>query len=109
MTDVILLIQSGENGPVRLVPCTQRSMRRTLEALQRGNPEVLHVRDAIKGDDRTERRLHLAIDSHYRARDGYEPAAIATIPATFARHEYDAETERQRLASLRVDEILRRP
>lgn len=107
MTDLILVVQSGDRGPVRLVACTTRTMRRTLEVLQRGNPDLLHVRDAVSGDQRTERRLHQTIDAHYAARDWYEPAALQAIPATFLRHDYDREAERQRIAGLKLDEILR--
>lgn len=109
MIEVILFVQSGENGPVRLVGCTKRSIKRTLTALQRGNPELVYLRMAISGDERTERRLHTEIDSVYRARDWYEPKALTMIPMTFRRHEYDQASERQRIASIKLDEILRQP
>jgi hypothetical protein len=109
MTEVILFLQSGDDGPVRLVGVTERGMKRTLIALQRGNPELLRVRLAIRGDERTERRLHAAIDSHYRARDWYDPAAIGAVPATFLRHAYDERAERQRISRIELAEIVRRP
>lgn len=109
MTEIILVIQSGESGPISLAGVSARGMKRTLEALQRGNPEILHVRDAIKGDDRIMRRLHLTMDKHYRARDWYEPAALRAIDATFTRHDYDLRTERQRISRIELAEILKRP
>jgi hypothetical protein len=104
----ILFIQSGDNGPVRLVSVQPRGIKRALEGLQRGNPEVLHIRLAIVGDERTERKLHTLIDAHYIARDWYEPVVVDMIPPTFTQLKYDGEAERQRVASLRLDEMLRR-
>lgn len=109
MIEVILFVQSGDAGPVRLVGCAGRSIKRMIEALQRGNPEILHIRLAVSGDARVERRLHTTIDGEYLARDWYRPAALEMIPATFLRYRYDEVSERQRIARLKLRELTKRP
>lgn len=109
MIEVVLLIQSGDTGPIRLVGCAMRGIKRKLATLQDGSPELLHIRDAIRGDERTKTRLHMELDPHYRARGWYEPAALHAIGDTFIRHDIDENTERQRIASINLDEILRLP
>lgn len=109
MIDVILFVQSGDDGPVRLVGCTGRSINRTLAALQKGNPAILHIRKAIAGDERTEHRLHTEIDPHYLAREWYDPIALGVIPPTFLPFQYSERAERQRVLHLRVKEAMKRP
>lgn len=109
MIEVILFIQSGDHGPVRLAGCTIRGVKRKLAALQEGNPELIHMRLAIRGDERTKTRLHMELDKVYRARDWFEPEALTMVPMTFVRHDYDESAERQRIAHIKLDEILRMP
>ncbi len=109
MSDVILFLQSGDNGPVRLVKVSERAIKRNIDALQKGNPELLHMRMAVQGDERTEHRLHAEIDEHYLARDWYDPGVLKLIPTTFLRYKFDATAERQRISRMRLAEIVKRP
>lgn len=107
--NLVLLLQSGETGPIKIVCATERGMRRTVETLQRGNPELLHIRYALDGDERLARRLHVQFEAHHAGRDWYQPAILGQIGLDIPRWpDFDADGERRRIAALGLDVLTKR-
>lgn len=107
--NLVLLLQSGDSGPVKVISATDRGMRRSVESLQRGNPQILHIRAVLDGDERLERRLHVAWEAHYRGRDWYEPVVLGLVPLDAPRYgDHDEYEEQRRIAALGLDDLVRK-
>ncbi len=100
---LVLLIQSGDGGPVKLVGATDRNLERVIERLQHGNPELLRVRDVLDGDERLEEWLATHFAGRRLSRGWYEPGVLDDVPGDVARYGgYDDFDEQRRLAAARL-------
>jgi hypothetical protein len=103
--NVVYVVQAGEAGPVKVGVATDRGLKRTIAALQRGNAEVLHVRQVLDGDERLERDLYVRLREHY-LRDGWYAAAILDeLQFATPVKDFDYEEEERRVALLMIHEI----
>lgn len=103
--NLVLLLQAGDDGPVKIVRATDkpRSIERTVKRIQEGSPAWVHVRAVLDGDERLEAILHMAFLAHALERDWYEPEALALVPDDIPRFDgYDDEDESRRMAVLRM-------
>jgi hypothetical protein len=78
---VIYLIQSGEDGPVK-IGITSSDPRKRVAQLQTGNPTPLRLRATISGDASIERHLHSKFGQLRLNGEWFEPDAA--IFAAFA-------------------------
>lgn len=107
--NIVLLIQAGKNGPVKIVTATDKGQRRVVEALQRGNHELLTVRAVLDGDERIERRLHVAWEDRGLGRDWYERAVLDEVPPEIAHDPlFDEHEEARRVRALALEAQLGR-
>lgn len=105
--NVTYLLQVGDHGPVIVGTCTERGFTRRLNTIQSYNPEVLHIREYLDGDERLVHHLHVTLDQHHVRGDWYDAACLADVPAELVRLEYDREAEQRRIDMLEVDDLLR--
>lgn len=103
--NVVYLVQSGVDGPVAVGTCSDRGLRRRLAALQQGNPEVLHLRALLDGDERLERTLHVRFAPHRLRAGWYRPVALDDVPPDLPRLPFDASAEARRLAAMTLAEL----
>lgn len=103
---IIYLIQSGEAGPV-LIGITGAggsvavaAVRRRVAALQHGNPEELHIRKLIAGDQLLERQLHVRFADHAVRDDWYAAAILDDLPDDLT---YLDDEDRRRLSGALAD------
>lgn len=104
--NVVLLIQAGDDGPVKIVQVdghksTDRAVLRAVGRLQEGSVELLHVRAVLDGDERLELDLRRAWATQRGERDWYAPVVLAHVPEDVARLELHDETRRVALVQLR--------
>lgn len=104
---VVYLLQAGDAGPVHIGTCTERGFRRRLDTIQAHNPEILHVRELLDGDERLARHLHVTLDQHHIRGDWYAAACLADIPSDLERVGYDQDAEERRRLALEMTDMLR--
>lgn len=107
---VVLLLQAGDDGPVKIVGATDKQLKRVVNNIQHGCPEIVHVRAVLDGDERLERRLHVLFETQHRARDWYRPEILSLVPADVPRTDDLSlqDDEQQRIDSMHLDELMRR-
>ena len=98
---VVLLVQAGDDGPVRLVPATDKNLTRVVARLQEGSVPLLHVRATLDGDERLQLRLRRDLAAWRGERDWYAPAALDAIGGDIGRLETHDEARRVALVELR--------
>lgn len=98
---VVLLIQAGDDGPVKIVQSTDRAMLRAVARLQEGSVPLLHIRAVLDGDERLEVRLRRELRRHHSDRDWYDAAALDGVPDDVARLELHDEQRRVAIVELR--------
>lgn len=98
--NLVLLIQSGENGPVRIAQATDKNMRKTLVKGQEWSAQTLHIRAVLDGDERLVARLaeHFETAGRERWLGWYEAGVLNIVPSDVPVHDYDPEDEAQRVA-----------
>lgn len=97
---LVLLVQSGDDGPVKIAGATDRNLERVVNRLQLGNPEQLHVRKALDGDERLEKMLTESFAGHRLPRGWYAPTVLDLVPGDVAHYEgFDDFDERRRIAA----------
>lgn len=100
---LILLVQSGDDGPVKVVLADSRSFQKTVAGLQHGNPEWLHLRAVLDGDERLEAHLHSVFAAWRRTRGWYAAGVLEQVPGDVAYYsDHDEEDEQRRLAAARI-------
>jgi hypothetical protein len=99
--NVVVLIQSGDGGPVRIVPATDKNYQRRVLALQAGSVPLLRICAVLDGDERLERTLRRAWIDARRDRDWYEPTVLDAIPGDVERLELHDEERRIAIVDLR--------
>lgn len=105
---LVLLVQAGERGPVKIITATDRprAIERAVTRVQYGCPEWVHVRAALDGDERLEAILHTLFIGYAGSRDWYEPDVLGLVPDDTPRYEgYDDEDEQRRMAVLRMGDL----
>ncbi len=103
--NVVYVLQSGAGGPVAFGSCAERGLRRRLAALQQGNPELLHLRLLLDGDERLVRALQERFAAARLRGDWYPAAVLERIPATAPRLALDHSAEARRLAAMTLAEL----
>ena len=76
---VVYLVQSGEDGPVKIGTSTLGGLRRRLDALQIGNPVPLLLRAVFAGDRREERELHGRFAAAHVGGEWFLPAVLVEL------------------------------
>jgi hypothetical protein len=82
---VIYLIQSGEDGPVKIGITNADPMRRVAQ-LQTGNPIPLRLRASISGDASVERHLHSRFGQFRLNGEWFEPDPSIFVAFKAAEH-----------------------
>lgn len=78
---IVYLTQAGDDGPVLIGHApTPNQMRRRISRLQEGNPQPLHLRHTIDGDQQTERRLHVHFEHLHVRGDWYSNEILQQLP-----------------------------
>lgn len=106
--NVVYLLQSGDDGPVKIGTATDRGLTRTTTTLQRGNPEILRIRELLDGDERLERELHVRFTELYLRDDWYKPDVLDQIPPDTPRAEWDPGAEERQIAAKDLANLARR-
>lgn len=99
--NVVLIIQAGDDGPLRIVPATDKSLVRVVARLQDGSVPLLHVRATLDGDERLQLRLRRDLHAHRGERDWYAAEALEAIDDDIGRLELHDEARRVALVELR--------
>ncbi len=103
---VILLLQAGDDGPVKMVVATDKGIERATARVQYGCPEWVHVRGVLDGDERLEAVLGMTFADHMRDTGWYGRAVLDLVPDDIARYGgFDGDDERRRIAILRMGAI----
>jgi len=103
--NLVAMIQSGDDGPVKIASTTDRGKRRLVESLQRGNPDLLHVREVFDGDERLERQMHVDLKDLHVARDWYQATVLLLVEDYPRWVKYDPDEESQRIAVAALDRL----
>ncbi len=99
--NVVLLIQAGDSGPVKIMQSTDKAMVRAVGRLQDGSVDLLHIRAVLDGDERLEVRLRRELHRHRGDRGWYAPAVLEHVPDDVARLELHDEGRRVAMVELR--------
>lgn len=99
--NVVLLIQAGDSGPVKIMQSTDKAMVRAVGRLQDGSVDLLHIRAVLDGDERLEVRLRREFARQSGDRGWYGPGVLERVPDDVARLELHNEGRRVAMVELR--------
>ena len=107
---IVYLIQAGNDGPVLIGHApTHSQMRRRISRLQEGNPQPLHLRHTLDGDQQLERHLHVRFEAQHVRGDWYQPTVLEQLPDNLTTTSPDDDQAARQAAADTLAKLAERP